>query len=81
MEIYHDHISCPEFISLKRLWKGEGVAPVLDLGFLVDHVMHSVHPLDWDAALASPVKLNVGAASACCLPACLPATVSHSGGC
>ena len=64
VQIYHDHIACPEFIDLRRLWSrqsGEGpVKPVLDLSFLIDHVMHSVHPLDWDAVLESPLPLKVG---------------------
>jgi hypothetical protein len=60
VEIYHDHIAQPEFIDLKRLWKGEGAAPVLNLPFLIDHVMRSVHPLDWQAVLDSPVPLKVG---------------------
>ena len=60
VHIYHDHIASPDFINLKRLWKGENAAPVLDLSFLIDHVMHSVHPLDWDAVLRSPLPLKVG---------------------
>ncbi|KAI7840064.1 hypothetical protein COHA_006195 [Chlorella ohadii] len=67
VQIYHDHIACPEFIDLRRLWSrpsGDGpVKPVLDLSFLIDHVMHSVHPLDWDAVLASPLPLKVVASS------------------
>lgn len=68
VQIYHDHIACQEFIDLRRLWSrqgGEGTTkPVLDLSFLIDHVMHSVHPLDWDAVLASPLPLKVGGAAA-----------------
>lgn len=63
VHIYHDHIASPDFINLKRLWKGENAAPVLDLSFLIDHVMHSVHPLDWDAVLRSPLPLKVVASS------------------
>lgn len=60
MEIYHDHIASTEFINLKRLWKGEGAAtPVLNLDFLINHVMRSVHPLDWDAVVASDLPLKV----------------------
>lgn len=78
VDIYHQHIACPEFINLRRLrWRGgagagassgslssvdEEPTPVLNLSFLIDHVMDSVHPLDWDAVLASPVPLKVGAA-------------------
>ena len=86
VDIYHDHIATPDFISLKRLFRGGGgkmaaaaaaassgpegqelqqqqgsggKVPVLNLEFLIDHVMHSVLPLDWDAVLQSPVPLKV----------------------
>ena len=53
-----------QFLSLRRLGllrrPPEGAPPALDLSFLIDHVMHSVHPLDWDAVLASPLPLKVG---------------------
>lgn len=61
VDIYHDKIACEEFISLRRLWKGdrEGT-PVLNLPFLIDHVMQSECPLDWQAVLGSPIPLKVG---------------------
>lgn len=34
-------------------------APALDLGFLLDEVMMTSKPLDWDAVLSSPVPLKV----------------------
>lgn len=64
MEIYHDHIASREFINLKRLWKGEGATPVLNLDFLIGHVMRSVHPLHWDAVVASDLPLK--ASWGCC---------------
>lgn len=82
VDIYHQHIACPEFINLRRLrWRGGGgggggsaasaslssvdeePTPVLNLSFLIDHVMDAVHPLDWEAVLASPVPLKVVASS------------------
>lgn len=36
--IYHDRIANERFISLRRLWKGEGATPVLNLPYLIDHV-------------------------------------------
>ncbi len=52
-----------QFLSLRRLGllrrPPEGASPALDLSYLIDHVMHSVHPLDWDAVLASPLPLKV----------------------
>jgi hypothetical protein len=67
VSIYHDYLCTGEFLSLKRLGllrrPPEGAPPALDLSFLIDHVMHSVHPLDWDAVLASPLPLKVVASS------------------
>lgn len=42
--------------------------PVLNLSFLIDHVMDSVHPLDWGAVLASPVPLKVRDSLSLCFP-------------
>lgn len=53
-----------QFIDMKRFWtKKPGQAPALDLDFLIDHVMESVLPLDWDSVLSSPVPLKVVASS------------------
>lgn len=35
--------------------------PVLNLSFLMDHVMEKVKPLFWDAVLDSPIPLKVPA--------------------
>ncbi|KFM29189.1 hypothetical protein F751_3270 [Auxenochlorella protothecoides] len=61
--IYHDHIAHEGFVSLKRLWRGQAAAPVLNLPYLIDHVMEGVLPLDWDAVLASRLPLKVVASS------------------
>lgn len=62
--IYHDHIASEEFIDLKRLLKRRpGLAPALNLDYLLGHVMEEVQPLDWDAVLASPIPLKVVASS------------------
>ena len=53
--------SHPQFISLRRLWRGsEHMTPVLNLNYLIDYVMHSELALDWQAVLASPIPLKVG---------------------
>lgn len=56
-----------QFISLRRLWRGRQQAdgppaPVLNLGFLVDSVMHTKTPLDWDGVLHSNIPLKVAEA-------------------
>lgn len=63
VEIYHDRIANEQFISLRRLWKGDGDTPVLNLPFLIDHVMNTEHPLNWQAVLDSPIPLKVVASS------------------
>ncbi len=47
--------------------------PVMDLSYLVDHVMHHVKPLDWEAVIQSPVPLHVVAS---CLDTMQPVTLS-----
>lgn len=52
VDIYHQELSTPDFISIKNLWASKrgsgaagGAAPVLNLSYLIDHVMEAVHPL------------------------------------
>lgn len=64
VDIYHEHIASPEFINLKRLIRRKpGTPAALNLEFLLDHVIHNVHPLDFDAVLSSPIPLKVVASS------------------
>lgn len=61
VNIYYDHIAHRDFLSLRRLLRTTDArsAPVLNLGFLLDHVMESVLPLDWDRAMANHPPLKV----------------------
>lgn len=64
VHIYHDHIASQEFIDLRRLISRKpGTAPALNLNFLLDTVIHDVHPLDFDAVLSSSIPLKVVASS------------------
>ncbi|KAI8470618.1 MAG: hypothetical protein J3K34DRAFT_458747 [Monoraphidium minutum] len=63
LDIYTDHLAGSDrFLSLKRYWVGGG-APAMDLSYLLDEVMMEVTPLDWQAAIDSPVPLKVVASS------------------
>jgi len=64
VSIYHDHIACDEFINLRRLLSRRAdLPPALNLSFLIDHVMQSVQPLDFDSVIASEIPLKVVASS------------------
>ncbi|GBF93186.1 DNA-directed RNA polymerase I subunit-like [Raphidocelis subcapitata] len=53
LDIYTDHLATSDqFLSLRRYWMG-GAAPAMDLGFLLDHVMQRVTPLDWEGVMNS----------------------------
>lgn len=54
--IYAEDINNRQFIDLKRLFTG---GPVVDLGFLLDHVASARKPLDASRVLASPSPLTV----------------------
>ena len=62
-DIYTDHIANSDFISLYRLLNNhnKGQKPVLDVSCLLDHVMESVLPLDWDRVVRSETPLKVAA--------------------
>lgn len=62
--IYHDHIASDEFINLRRLLsRRTDLPPALNLGYLLDHVMQSVHPLDFQSVIDSDIPLKVVASS------------------
>lgn len=61
VNIYAENIANKRFCDVNRLMKGPG--PVLDLDYLLEHVMHHEKPLDWDAVIASPVPLKIVASS------------------
>jgi predicted patatin/cPLA2 family phospholipase len=54
--IYFQDLPNRRFISRKRVI---GPRPILDLDYLVDHVIENVKPLDWDAVLDAPIELHV----------------------
>ena len=66
--------SCGQFDAMNMLYTGiqetstsfyapflpeKFAGPVLNLSFLMDHVMEKVKPLFWDAVLDSPIPLKV----------------------
>lgn len=61
-DIYTNYIANSEFISLYRLL-GRRKKPVLNISFLLDHVMENVVPLDWDKVVKSSTPLKVAASS------------------
>ncbi|KAK9794392.1 hypothetical protein WJX73_007160 [Symbiochloris irregularis] len=58
VDIYHEDIANERFCNMRRLFKrNEG--PALDLSFLLEDVMCTSKPLDWDAVMNSSVPLKV----------------------
>lgn len=58
--IYENYLTTPEFLSVRRLLRGD---PIMSLEYLVDIVLEQLEPLNWEAVLASPVRLHPIAAS------------------
>lgn len=58
--IYFQDLPNRRFISRRRFFTP---GPVLDLDFLIDEVIGSVKPLDYDAVLGAPIELHVLATS------------------
>lgn len=56
LRIYQEDINGPEFVDLRRLLSKQ---PVMNLDFLLDHVMTRIKPLDWQAVLRSNIPLKV----------------------
>jgi predicted patatin/cPLA2 family phospholipase len=54
--IYYENINNPKFISFARTFSSR---PVIDIDFLVWHVMQREKPLDTAAVLASPIPLFI----------------------
>ncbi|DBB06018.1 TPA: hypothetical protein ACH3X3_009994 [Trebouxia sp. C0006] len=64
VRIYYEDIANKQFVDLSRLLDRKNEqGPVLNLSFLMDHVMERVKPLFWDAVLDSPIPLKVVASS------------------
>lgn len=58
--IYYQDINNSQFISWPRILSPR---PVMDLGFLIDHVLVNVKPLNWEGLLRSPIPLKIVVAS------------------
>jgi predicted patatin/cPLA2 family phospholipase len=56
--IYTNHIANSDFISLSRL-VGRRKKPVLDISYLLDHVMEEVLPCDWDKVIHAKTPLKI----------------------
>jgi predicted patatin/cPLA2 family phospholipase len=54
--IYYQDLSTRRFISRRRFLSSR---PVLDLDYLIDSVIVSLKPLDYEAVLAAPIDLHV----------------------
>ncbi|EFJ42613.1 hypothetical protein VOLCADRAFT_121503 [Volvox carteri f. nagariensis] len=62
------------FLDFRNLFSRESSArPVMNIDFLIDHVMHTSKPLDWDAVLTSPTPLKIVAS---CLDSLQPVVLS-----
>ncbi len=69
--VYTDNIANSDFISLYRLLPPAPAAlesaasppPVLNISYLLDHIMEDVVPLDWDRVVHSPLPLKIAATS------------------
>ncbi|KAA6416561.1 MAG: patatin-like phospholipase [Trebouxia sp. A1-2] len=76
VRIYYEDIANKQFVDLSRLLDRKNEqGPVLNLSFLMDHVMEKVKPLFWDAVLDSPIPLK-GFESKEDLVACLKASAN-----
>ncbi|KAL6758832.1 acyl transferase/acyl hydrolase/lysophospholipase [Haematococcus lacustris] len=60
LEVYSQHLPGDKFIDLKSLWRG---GPLMNLSYLLEHVMEHITPLDWDKVLQSPLELKIAASS------------------
>lgn len=58
--IYYEDVCDRRFINPLRRLAGK---PVMSLDYLLDQVMTEVKPLDWEAVIASPVRLKILATS------------------
>ncbi len=84
VRIYHEDIANKQFVDLSRLLDRKNEqGPVLNLSFLMDHVMELVKPLYWDAVLDSPIPLKVHDVHQTCFLSLGPCKVSidHWSGC
>ncbi|KAG2453129.1 hypothetical protein HYH02_002456 [Chlamydomonas schloesseri] len=73
LRIYHEDLTQgTAFLDFRNLFSSSG-APVMNVDFLIDTVMNTSKPLDWDGVLASPAPLKVVAS---CLDSLQPVILS-----
>jgi len=60
LKIYTEDLNDSRFLNYARTFRGK---PIMDLGYLIDHVMQQVKPLDFQAVMDSPIPLKVVASS------------------
>lgn len=60
LSIYYDDLIGGEFFDPRRALRGQ---PALSLDYVTSVVMETLKPLDFDVALASPVRLHIAASS------------------
>jgi predicted patatin/cPLA2 family phospholipase len=60
LSIYYDDLIGREFFDPRRALRGQ---PALSLDYVTSVVMETLKPLDFDVALASPVRLHIAASS------------------
>ncbi|KAK9825984.1 hypothetical protein WJX74_003239 [Apatococcus lobatus] len=76
VDVYSQDISNKTFCDLRRLLDRKrdiDADPVLNLNFLLDHVMEELKPLNWEAVIRSDIPLKVVAS---CLDTLQPVTLS-----
>lgn len=56
LSIYYDDLTTRDFVDLTRVLRGK---PVLDLDYVLDHVVGGRKPIDAAAIAASPVSLHI----------------------
>ncbi|GLI62422.1 hypothetical protein VaNZ11_005044, partial [Volvox africanus] len=73
LRIYHEDLTKgTNFLDFRNLFSGSS-RPVMNIDFLIDEVMSTTKPLDWDAVLSSPTPLKVVAS---CLDSLQPVILS-----
>jgi predicted patatin/cPLA2 family phospholipase len=60
LSIYYDDLIGKEFFDMRRALRAQ---PPLSLAYVTDVVMETLKPLDFEAALSSPVRLHITASS------------------
>lgn len=56
LSIYYDDLTTKQFVDFSRALRRR---PILDLGYSFDRIMERVKPLDYEAVIASPIRLAV----------------------